>query len=662
MGGGRATRVVGHLCLLIGAVAGSALAITCLIGGGNPVLVRVELPRFFPFADLSFALDGLGAFFLLVVSVVTIVAAIYGPAYLRAHAVSSPTVVVMGINIFVGSMALVLCAGDALMFLLAWEGMTLASYALVLSDDNAANAHAGLVYIVIAHAGTALLMLVFLTLAIHAGSFDFVAIRRASAFLSGPERSILFFLVLTGLGAKAGIVPLHVWLPLAHPAAPSHVSALMSGVMLKVAIYGIVRFGMDLLAPAVGPLPPAWGWALLALGSISAVIGVLYALQQHDLKRLLAFHSVENVGIILMGVGMAMLLARRGGGADALAALALAAALLHTFNHGAFKGLLFLCAGAVQASAHSLNMEELGGLARRMPWTAWPFLIGAVAISGLPPLNGFVSEWLTFQALILGGEQLRSGSGLAVIAAAAALALTGGLAAACFVKAFGVTFLGRPRSSHAAEAMETAPSMRLAMALLAAICVLIGILPGYAMSLLDAPVTLLLGGSGPSALVTIRGPLVLSASGSLGSGTAISMTTAAALFAVVALLAWVAIVAPRAKARRRAPTWTCGMTPQSRFDYTPTAFAKSLRLIFATLYQSKRTISRQTGTTPYDLRSLHWKSEMVDLSQVHFYDRLQGTVTRLAHAVRKRSTGRIHDYIGFVLVTLILALLVFGRG
>jgi hypothetical protein len=182
------------------------------------------------------------------------------------------------------------------------------------------------------------------------------------------------------------------------------------------------------------------------------------------------------------------------------------------------------------------------------------------------------------------------------------------------------------------------------------------------MSLLDAPVTLLLGGSGPSALVTIRGPLVLSASGSLGSGTAISMTTAAALFAVVALLAWVAIVAPRAKARRRAPTWTCGMTPQSRFDYTPTAFAKSLRLIFATLYQSKRTISRQTGTTPYDLRSLHWKSEMVDLSQVHFYDRLQGTVTRFAHAIRKRSTGRIHDYIGFVLVTLILALLVFGRG
>jgi len=559
-------------------------------------------------------------------------------------------------------MALVLCAGDALTFLLAWEGMTLASYALVVAEGKKTNTHAGLIYIVMAHAGTALLMVVFLALTIRAGSFDFAAIRQAALSLPGPERSILFFLALAGFGVKAGVVPLHVWLPQAHPAAPSHVSALMSGVMLKVAIYGILRFGLDLLAPVSGPLPASWGWTVLVLGSLSAIIGVLYALQQHDLKRLLAFHSVENVGIILMGIGIAMLLAHRGGASDALAALGLAAALLHTLNHAAFKGLLFLSAGAVQCATHELNMEELGGLARRMPWTAWLFLLGAVAISALPPLNGFVSEWMTFQALILGSAVLNSGSGLAVITSAAALALTGGLAAACFVKAFGVTFLGRPRSSHARDAAEAAPSMLAGMVLLAAVCVIIGVLPGYAMRLLDAPVMRLLGGAGPSALVTVRGPLVLSAGGSFGTGTAVSMTAAFALFGIMALAALCVVFWPRSAGTCRAPTWTCGMAPVSRFDYTATAFAKPLRFIFAILYQPKRTVSKQTGVSPYVLRQLHWQSDVVDLAQIHFYNRLQSFVTRLAQAVRRRSTGRIHDYIGYVLITLLVTLLLFGRG
>src|SRR5450830_849293 len=328
----RTARALGHFGLCVGALAGVALAIRCTAGGASGATLRVELPSLFPFAHLSLVLDGLGAFFLLVVSVVAVAAAVYGPAYLRAHGTGSPAVEVLGINLFVGSMALVLCAGDALTFLLAWEGMTLASYTLVVSEGGEADAHAG----------TALLMVVFLSLASHAGSFDFAAIRAAATSLPGPERSVLFFLALAGLGAKAGVVPLHVWLPLAHPAAPSHVSALMSGVMLKVALYGVLRLGLDLLAPVAGPLPPSWGWTVLVLGSTSAVIGVLYALQQHDLKRLLAFHSVENVGIILMGLGMAMLLARRGGAAEALAALALGAALLPTLNHAAFKGLLFL--------------------------------------------------------------------------------------------------------------------------------------------------------------------------------------------------------------------------------------------------------------------------------------------------------------------------------
>jgi hydrogenase-4 component B len=657
-----AARALGHSGLCVGALAGVALAIRCTAGGGSGATLRVELPSLFPFANLSLALDGLGAFFMLVVSIVGVAAAIYGPAYLRAHGTGSPAVEVLGINLFLGSMALVLCAGDALTFLLSWEGMTLASYALVVSGGGESDAHAGLVYIVMAHAGTALLMVVFLSLSSRAGSFDFVAIRAAAAALPAPERSALFFLALTGLGAKAGVVPLHVWLPLAHPAAPSHVSALMSGVMLKVALYGVLRFGLDLLAPAAGPLPPSWGWTVLVLGSTSAVIGVLYALQQHDLKRLLAFHSVENVGIILMGAGTAMLLARRGGAADALAALSLSAALLHTLNHAAFKGLLFLGAGSVISATGRRNMEELGGLGRRMPWTAWLFLTGAVAISALPPLNGFVSEWMTFQALVLGGAEFGGGAGLTFVVAASALALTGGLAAACFVKAFGVTFLGRPRSANAEKAVEVAPSMRAGMLLLAAVCAVIGVAPGHVMPLLDAPVARLLGGALPSALLTVRGPLVLSAAGAAGAGTAISMTAAAALFAALAFVVWGMCAWPRAAARRLAPTWTCGMTPLSRFDYTATAFAKPLRFIFAALYRPRREVEKETGPTPYVLRRLRWEGDVVDLAQTELYQRLQLGVMSAARAVRRRSTGRIHGYIGYLLFTLLLTLLAFGRG
>jgi hydrogenase-4 component B len=256
--------------------------------------------------------------------------------------------------------------------------MTLASYVLVVSEtEREDSAQAGLLYIVMAHLGTALLLFVFLVLGDRAGAFDFESLRGAAQGLSTPWRDALFFLALAGFAAKAGVVPLHVWLPYAHPAAPSHVSALMSGVMLKVAIYGMLRFAFDLLAPESGALPSSWGWTVLLLGTASAVLGVLWALQQHDLKRLLAYHSVENVGIILMGAGLAMLLAHHDGPAAALATVALAAALLHTVNHAAFKGLLFLCAGGVLSRTHVRNMEELGGLARRMPWTAWLFLVGA---------------------------------------------------------------------------------------------------------------------------------------------------------------------------------------------------------------------------------------------------------------------------------------------
>ena len=448
----------------------------------------------------------------------------------------------------------------------------------------------------------------------------------------------------------------------AHPAAPSHASALMSGVMLKVALYGLFRMAFDILAPQAGPLPAAWGWVVLSLGAISAVMGVLLALQQHDLKRLLAFHSVENIGIILIGAGLAMLLTGSRGMQD-LATLALAAALLHTLNHAAFKGLLFLGAGSVIRSTHVQNMEEMGGLARRMPWTAWLFLLGSVAISALPPLNGFVSEWMTFQALILGGARLGGASGLCAGVAASMLALTGGLAAACFAKAFGVTFLGRPRSRHAALATESPAPMIAGMLVLGCACVALGLAPGFAMRLLDRPTAELLGGQGASAVVIARGPLILSAGAPQHglSPTAISVSAVAALFGLIAIAVFFVRAWPRKAGRRLAPTWTCGMIPSARFDYTATAFAKPLRLIFAAVYRPRRAVTKEIGSSPYVIKRLSYTGEVVDLAETMLYHRLKRWVTATAQAVRAYSTGRIHGYIGYVLVTLVIVLLLFGR-
>jgi hydrogenase-4 component B len=665
---GRFALWVGHLAALAGALTGVGVSLGVLLGGPNRVLTR-SLPALFPFARLSLSVDGLSAFFLLVISLVAVAAAIYGPAYLRAHSPHAgpgrQAAQAFALNMFLAGMVFLCCAGDALTFLLCWEGMTLASYVLVVSDDrDGENARAGLLYLVMTHGGTALLLVAFLALTERAGAFDFAALRTAAGSLDGTTRTTLFFLALGGFATKAGVVPLHVWLPRAHPAAPSHVSALMSGVMLKVAIYGILRFTFDLLAPATGPLPYVWGWTVLVVGTASAVLGVLYALQQHDLKRLLAFHSVENIGIILIGVGLAMILWRREGASGALATVALAAALLHTLNHAAFKGLLFLGAGSVLCRTHVRNMEELGGLARRMPWTAGLFLLGAIAISALPPLNGFVSEWLTFQALLGGAGRFHGPAGLGIVFSAAMLALTGGLAAACFVKAFGVTFLGRPRTPHAERATEAPPSMIAGMLWLGAVCVALGVAPGYAIRLLDAPTAGLLHGPGASAVVTARGPLVLSAAltPSGADATAISMTMLAALLLALTAMAWVLRRGLRHAAPRAAPTWTCGMTPTARFDYTATAFAKPLRLVFAALYRPRREVTRETAGTPYVTRRIHYAGEIVDLAETQIYQRVTRGISTLSRAIRARSTGRIHGYIGFVLGALFVALLLFGVG
>jgi hydrogenase-4 component B len=421
----------------------------------------LTLPLGLPWLGAHFRLDALAAFFLLVVGLGSAAASLYGLGYGRHE--TAPHRVLPFFPAFLAGMTLVVVADDAFTFLLSWEFMSLSSWALVMAHHrDRDNAHAGYVYLVMASFGTLALLLAFGLLAGTAGSYDFATIRLAEQ--PPVVTALVLGLVLLGAGSKAGLVPLHVWLPLAHPAAPSHVSALMSGVMTKVAVYGFIRIVFDLAGE------PTWwaGMVVLLLGGVTAVLGVLYALMQHDLKRLLAYHTVENIGIIFIGLGLA--LAFQANAMGWAAALALTAALFHVFNHALFKSLLFFGAGAVLSATGERDMDRLGGLIHRMPYTSFAFLVGCVAISALPPLNGFVSEWLTFQAILQSPELPQWGLKIMVPAVGAMLALSAALAAACFVKAFGITFLGRPRSPAAEGARDVDRFSLAAMFVLAALC------------------------------------------------------------------------------------------------------------------------------------------------------------------------------------------------
>jgi len=374
----------------------------------------------------------------------------------------------------------VVTAKNIFYFLIFWELMSITSYFLVVYEhEKPAARKAGLIYFVMTHIGTAFITAAFILLYVHSGSFHFDSFGANASPLNFAWKNAIFLCALIGFGTKAGIIPLHIWLPEAHPQAPSHVSALMSGVMIKTAIYGLLRFLFNFL----GTPFPWWGSLILVFAALSTLLGVLYALMEHDLKRLLAFHSIENIGIILLGIGMAVLF--NAANQPVFASFALMAALYHTMNHAAFKGLLFLGAGAVISKAHTGNMEELGGLIKKMPWTAVCFLIGAVAISALPPLNGFVSEWLTFVSLLMGFKNGSAGISLLTPVLAGLLGFASALVATCFVKVFGITFLGTARSEHARQSSEVDLSMKLGMGMLAACCIIFA---------LSAPViTFLLG-------------------------------------------------------------------------------------------------------------------------------------------------------------------------
>src|SRR5213593_3971491 len=492
-------------CATLAALCGVISCVAALATGAASANQSFALfPSLIPYVQFTVRPDPLGLFFGLIVSLLGLALSLYSLGYARGF-YGRKNVGVLGafFNALLLATTLVFLADNAFFFLIAWEIMALTAYCLVsFEHEKTETRNAGVLYFLMSHIGTGCLILGYLLLFQAAGDYSFNSFHALGDKMSDGTRNAAFVLFLVGFGVKAGIVPLHIWLPAAHPVAPSNISALMSGVLIKTGIYGMTRVFFEFL----GTPQNWWGVTVLTLGTISAVLGVLYALMEHDLKRLLAYHSIENIGIILMGLGASLMFLHTGH--TVLASLALIAGLYHTINHATFKGLLFLGAGAVLHSTHTRNMEEMGGLIKRMPQTAFFFLIGAVAISALPPLNGFVSEWLTYQALLQGFGTTESLWRLVFPLSGAMLALTGALAAACFVKAFGITFLAQPRSDHAAQAQEVAPSMRFGMAVLTAACVLLGLFPTALVRLLD-PLTQQLTGHQLSAQLSLADGLVL---------------------------------------------------------------------------------------------------------------------------------------------------------
>ena len=574
-----------------------------------------------------FGVDGLSGLFLGTLGLIAAPALVFSLRYLeptvRGRIVGALT------SAFVLVLALVLCARDPLTLLAGWELMTLISAAVILAaraaDSEAREAVFG--YLAVTHLGGVGTWIAILLLANAGAIGDPAAIRSGSAL-----QAAIALLALVGIGTKAGVMPLHVWLPRTHPLAPAPVSALMSGVMIKVSLYILVR----VLVEWVGILPVWFGVLVLAVGAFSAVGGVVYALFQHELKRLLALHSIENVGIIVLGLGACLILRARG--ADAWAAFALAAALLHTVNHAVFKALLFLGAGAFERAIGSLEIDRLGGLLRRMPWTGGAFLVGAMAIAGLPPLNGFASEWLTLQALLHIPAYGHVGDAVAGAVALGALAATAALAVFCFVKVVGLVLLGPARTPAAAAATEPTLPVRAALVFLASVCLVLGAAPGLLFGVLVglAP----WAGAAPTHL-GLRVP---------GTGSLPTVGIAIALVAVTAAL----VLLRGKRSAAPAPTWASGQLVQPALNWTSAGFTKPLRLVLEAVLRPQREISVRTdGGVLQEVAYSGHVPQLIDERLYHPLARV--SLLGAAHA-RRLQTGSLGTYVAY-LIGLIIVLL-----
>ena len=590
-----------------------------------------------PGGSFAIALDALSGLFLLPVLILGAVGAVYGMEYMRKSDVRAHW---LFYNLLVAAMMLVVLARNGVLFLVAWEGMALASFFLVATDSHKDQVRvAGWIYLAATHLGTAFLLGLFALLEGAAGSLNFSDFSDLS--LSAGTASAIFLLAIVGFGAKAGFMPFHVWLPEAHPAAPSHVSALMSGAMIKTGIYGLVR-----ILTLLGPTPAWWGWLLVGVGAFCGVAGVLFALAQHDLKRLLAYSSVENMGIITLGLGVGLI--GLSANLPLVAALGFAGALLHVINHALMKGLLFLGAGSVLHAAGTGDLNRLGGLLKRMPRTGITFLVGAAAISGLPPLNGFASELLIFLGAFHGVVTDAPGVTASLLVVLVALALISGLAAACFTKAFGSAFLGEPRSMEANQAHESGLRMAGSQWILAALCAAVGLMAVAAIRLVMPAVAVV---TGASAIVNPVAPLFSALQ---------SVSVIFGLFLLfVGTLALIRRRLLAGRSVREHVTWDCGyVAPSPSMQYTASSFTQPLTQLFEMLLRTRRRLEGPQGLFPGNGR---FSTHTADVFQEYLYRPLFVGVAYAAKRLRFLQHGSIHLYVLYIALTL-LVLLVWKLG
>lgn len=638
----KAVNVLAHGFAALASIAGVLCAFSVFLTGPW----QGEFSISHPLGPFLMRVDGLAALFILALGIVGLAASIYAIGY-GAHYYANRFRLMAGLfNAFLLSMYLVLSANQVFTFLIAWELMALVSFFLVAHDDEQAeNTRAAFIYLIMTHVGTAFVAAAFFILASNSGSMDFRYL--AGAPIDSQTKSLVFLFTIVGFGTKAGIVPLHIWLPRAHPVAPTHVSALMSGIMIKTALYGMARFYLDFL----GTGPAWWGIIVLIIAALSAVLGVLYALMENDIKRVLAYSSVENIGLMLLSVGTGLFFSAKG--KPALAAFAWTAALYHMVGHAVFKSLLFLAAGSVVHATGTKNMELLGGLIKVMPYTAAVFLAGAAAISALPPLSGFAGEWLIFQSLfLLPAAAPTIGTKLLASGFIAVFGLTGALAAACFVKAFGITFLAKPRSSCAEKAHEAPMTMWLPCGFLAVTSAIFGIWPQYLITLITTALNgrravdtrVFDAGSWHTAAFTFA-----EASGTISPAAILVLIT---IGAAAAVFLFRCTGSPRILAGE---TWTCGIIPDARMQYTGTGFSKPIRMAFRFILRPQREVLVNEGggyhgrKLTYQLRIRYVINEM--------YHPVNKLIIQASSYIKRIQAGSVQLYVAYITVATVAVLI-----
>ncbi|MFH0729917.1 MAG: proton-conducting transporter membrane subunit [Pseudomonadota bacterium] len=621
-------KTIGVLPISIGCALG-------LIDAGSKLFDSTSSMSSFNFLhafSLSFTIDALSAFFLVAIFFISLLAAIYSFHYLNhpEKALQAATNTFF-FSLLIGSMALVVTAGNILAFMLSWEIMSLSSFFLVIYDHSSSeNRKAGLLYFVFSHVGAMFILAAFGIIYGGSGSFGF----DAAARLPETAKILVFIFSFIGFGSKAGVFPLHVWLPHAHPAAPSHISAVMSGVMIKTGIYGMLR-----MYQVLNLHTPLFGEIVLIAGMVSGVLGVIYALGQHDIKRLLAYHSVENIGIILIGIGIGMTGVAFGN--PVMAVFGFSGGLLHVLNHSIFKSLLFMGAGIVVQKTGTRSIDALGGILKNMKITGVSFLVGSLAICGLPPLNGFVSEFLIYMGGFKGVALNKTAFALSLLSIIS-LAVIGGLALACFTKAMGVVFQGEPRSEAAANVNEKGPSMLVPLLVLSAACFAIGIFP---------KVFILMALRGVSALGLGYGPIPMEPFMQLP----INITLAAAVFLTVFLvILGLRSLLYRGKTIGRSGTWGCGFTrPTAKMQYTGSSYAASILEFFRPVAPFHEEHPAVRGVFP---QKTHYQSHVSDIAEFHMGTLVQRPVLSLFDKLRWIQHGNIHLYIGYILLAIVVLL------